>query len=105
MTEYILIYTLCASGKEAKKIGKLLLENRLAACVNIFPAVQSMYWWEGKIQNAKEVGLFVKTHSSKFEAIKSEILKNHSYECPCVVSLPVQEGEESYLKWIGKEIR
>ncbi len=105
MTDYILVYIVCSSDVEASTIGKALVENRLAACVNIFPAMTSMYWWEGKIQSGKEVAVFAKTQGSKFESIRQKVLELHSYDCPCVISLPIKEGEEDYLKWISAETR
>ena len=105
MTDYIVVYIVCSSDTEANVIGKLLVENRLAACVNIFPAMQSMYWWDGKIQSGKEVALFAKTYVAKFEEIKKKVLEVHSYECPCIIALPVKDGEENYLKWIGGEVQ
>ncbi|MCX6180742.1 MAG: divalent-cation tolerance protein CutA [Bacteroidetes bacterium] len=105
MTDYIMVYIVCSSDAEANNIGKLLVEKRLAACVNIFPAMQSMYWWEGKIQTSKEVSLFAKTTSLKFEEIKNTVLEVHSYDCPCVIAIPVSAGEENYLKWIGREVQ
>ena len=67
-----LVYIICKDEKEAEKISRHLLKKKLIACANMFP-VNSMYWWEGKMQSTKEVGMFVKTHSSKFEAVKNKI--------------------------------
>ncbi|MFM7022850.1 MAG: divalent-cation tolerance protein CutA [Flavobacteriales bacterium] len=105
MTDYVMVYVVCSSEMEASSIGKELVESRLAACVNIFPAVQSIYWWEGKVKNGKEVALFAKTHYSKFEPIRQKVMEMHSYECPCVITLAIKEGDEDYLDWIGKEVK
>lgn len=105
MTDFIVTYIVCSSGTEAIAICKLLVENRLAACVNIFPAMQSMYWWEGKIQEGNEVVLFAKTQANKFEEIKKKVIEMHSYDCPCIIALPIEAGAENYLKWIGGELR
>ena len=88
---------------EAKKIGRMLLEKRLAACVNLLDAVQSMYWWEETIQESREVVLIAKTTRQMVSAVTAAVKEIHSYECPCIVSLPIEAGNPAFLKWISDE--
>lgn len=100
----ILIYVTCKDAKEAQKISRTLLEKRLIGCANFFP-INSMYWWKDSINQENEVALILKTVKEKFEDIKKEVKKIHSYDCPCVISLDVQKGNKEYLEWIKKEIK
>ena len=87
--------------KTARKIAAHLLENRLAACVQVFPA-ESAYWWKGKIENAKEYIALAKTIPENFEKIKQEIKKIHPYECPEILKIEAEANEE-YENWIKME--
>lgn len=100
----ILIYVTCKDIEEAKKISKNLLEKRLIACANMFP-INSMYWWEGKINEDKEFALIIKTKKEKFDEVKKEIKKIHSYKVPCIVSFDIKRGNEDFLNWIKKEVK
>ena len=100
----ILIYITCPNKKEAKKIGQALVEKRLAGCVNIFP-IEAIYWWEGKITEDKEFVLIVKTFEKNFSKIEKLVRKLHSYEIPCIISIPVERVNNSYLGWIRGEIK
>ncbi len=85
-------------------IGRTLVESRLAACVNIVDNMQSIYHWEGEICEGNEVILIAKTTQDKFAAAKHLIISLHSYDCPCVVSLPIADGNPPFLDWIRKEM-
>ncbi|MDQ7031140.1 MAG: divalent-cation tolerance protein CutA [Desulfonauticus sp.] len=98
-------YITTSSLEEAKKIARHLLERRLIACANIYPQVESMFWWEGKIDKATEVVLIIKTSGHRLAEIEKEVLKIHSYNCPCVVFLPIHEGHGPFLEWIQQEIK
>lgn len=89
--------------KTAKKIAAHLLQKRFAACVNIFP-VESMYWWKGKIENAKEVLMIAKTAVENFEKIKREVKKIHPYKCPEILKIEGEANEE-YEDWVKKETK
>jgi periplasmic divalent cation tolerance protein len=94
-----------APGKEqAEKIAMAALEARLAACVQIQP-ITSYYWWEGKIENADEQLIYLKTTKEKYKALETAILKNHPYDTPEILCLPVEGGLEKYLNWMAKETR
>ena len=101
---YILIYIVSKDKEEARKICKNLLEERLVACANIIHKMESMYWWDGKIQNDQEVVLIVKTTKPLFKQVTKEIKKIHSYQCPCIIALPIVEGSNEYLSWIKDSV-
>lgn len=97
----ILVYITCKDKEEAKKISKHLLEKRLIACANIHP-IESLYWWEGKIQEDSEVVVIAKTKEENYNKVKNEVKKIHSYEVPCILKIKAEANEE-YDKWIKKE--
>ena len=98
-----LVYITCKDEKEAVKISKHLLEKRLIACSNIFP-VRSMYFWNGKMQNHKEIVILAKTTEKNYEKIKKEVSKIHSYDVPCILKIDA-EANESYDEWVRKEVK
>lgn len=100
MTNYTLIYSTFPSTTEARKAGKSLINKRLAACVNIIPKMESIYMWEDKIQSSSEVVMLVKTTKSKSKAVIKLLTDGHSYDCPCVIELPINGGNPDFLKWI-----
>jgi periplasmic divalent cation tolerance protein len=94
------IYMTAGSKSEAQKIGKALVESRLAACVNILDNMQSIYRWEEKIQEDSEVVLIAKTTESLVSQLIDKVKSLHSYDCPCIVSLPILDGYPPFLDWI-----
>lgn len=100
-----LVYITTQSSDEAKQIGRKIIEQNLAACVNIIPGMTSLYRWKGKIQHDEETILLVKTHTSKIQSLTQFVKKAHSYDCPCVISLTLaeDEGNEEYLNWLLSE--
>lgn len=97
------IYITAANMQEAKIIGRMLVEKRLAACVNLLDAMHSMFWWEGTVQESREVVLIAKTTRRLVSALTAAVKECHSYECPCIVSLPIEAGNSAFLKWISDE--
>lgn len=91
--------------QEAQKIGKALVKERLAACVNIIDKMTSMYWWDGKICRSNETILIAKTKKSLVKKVIQKAKSLHSYDCPCIVSLPIKDGNPDFLKWIEKETK
>ena len=87
----------------AKNVAKLLVEERLAACVQIFP-IESIYSWEGKIFDENEIMLFIKTKTSMFNKVSAFIRKNHSYDVPEIIQIPITDGLPEYLRWIGDNV-
>ena len=102
MNKY-LVYMTAKDVSEARKLGRALLNARLAACVNILGSIESMYRWKGAVRNDKEVSLIAKTTAEKLDALIRKILSIHSYEAPCIVALPIVKGNPTFLRWIEKE--
>ncbi len=101
--KFSLIYITAKDKKEAKVIGKGLLKERLIACVNIIDNMDSMYWWKGKMEGASETVLIAKTREELVSKVIKKVKSMHSYECPCIVSLPIQRGYKPFLDWIQRE--
>lgn len=97
---YLLIITTCPDQQTAETIANNLLNSKLAACINIFPGITSVYQWEGKIVNEKEFLLIIKSHATKYAEIEKNLLQNHPYELPEIIAVPVQRGLPDYLQWI-----
>ena len=100
-----LVYITAKDKKEAGKIARALVRTRLAACVNIIGNINSVYRWEGKIESGKEALLVVKTKKSLVPAVIKKVKSIHSYTCPCIITLPVSDGNKDYLLWIEKEVK
>ena len=98
------VYMTAGSLEEARRIGRELIESRLAACVNILPGMQSVYRWEGKIEAADEVVVIAKTTAPRVPELTARVKSLHSYDCPCVVSLQVDGGHQPLLEWIGANV-
>lgn len=100
MAHIVFSYIVCKNKAEAQKIGKLLLKERLAACVNIFDKMNSMYWWKGKIEEANETVLIAKTTKQLFSKLSKRVKEVHSYEVPCILQIPVSDGNKAYVNWL-----
>ena len=98
------IYMTVGSKEEARKIGKELVTTRLAACVNILDNMNSFYRWEGKIQDDTEVVMIAKTTEERVPDLIKKVKSLHSYDCPCIVSLPVAGGHQPFLDWIAGNV-
>ncbi len=98
-----LIYVTAGTRDEAIKIGRILVENRLCACANVLQGTTSIYWWEGAVSEDDEVSLLLKTREDLVEKVVEKVLEIHSYDCPCVVSLPISGGNPAFLEWIDAE--
>ena len=104
MTDKIVVLSTCASSEEAERIARTLVEKKLAACVNILPAVRSIYRWKGAIEDDQETLLLIKTSRALFGDLRVEIQKHHSYEVPEVIAVPIVDGSEGYLEWLDREL-
>jgi periplasmic divalent cation tolerance protein len=100
MSEPIIVLVTCSSEEEALKIASSLVEERLAACVNIVSPVRSIYRWEGKICDEREWMLFIKTQKQRFEDLEKKVTALHSYSVPEIIALPIIEGASSYLRLV-----
>ncbi len=98
--EAILVFITVPSREEAEKIARRVVEDRLAACVNIVPQVRSLFTWEGKLSQEDEVLLVVKSRRSRFPALAGTVKELHSYSVPEIIAIPVLEGTADYLQWI-----
>ena len=105
MTDKRVVLCTCASETEAERIAHHLVENRLAACVNLVSQVKSIYRWEGKVESAWEWLLIVKTNAEKFPDVSEAIRGLHSYEVPECISISVDNGSASYLAWIDESLK
>ena len=94
-----------SSQKEALKIKDALLSQKMAACVNIIKGIDSFFWWEGKIDTAREVLMLVKTRRKNFQKIAALVKKLHSYQVPEIIALPIIAGHKPYLSWLEKETK
>jgi periplasmic divalent cation tolerance protein len=104
MTDKIVVLSACDSEEQAARLARHLVELRLAACVSIVPGARSVYRWKGEIENTPEWLLVIKSRRDLFASIRTELAKIHSYEVPELLALPVVEGAENYLAWMGREL-
>ncbi len=104
MTEARIVLTTAGSQEEARKIANALIERRLAACVNIVPQIESIYRWQGKVENATEWLLVIKTRASVFAQVRDAIRELHSYELPECLVLEITDGSTDYLSWIASNV-
>ncbi|HEX2613479.1 MAG TPA: divalent-cation tolerance protein CutA [Fibrobacteria bacterium] len=103
LPEVFFAYITCKDADDARRIGKALVTERLAACANILPGMESHYWWNGKVESSREAVLIAKTRGEARDALLERVLDLHPYETPCVVFLPVSGGNPGYLDWIARE--
>ncbi|MES2201821.1 MAG: divalent-cation tolerance protein CutA [candidate division FCPU426 bacterium] len=91
-------------GEVAEKLGRMLVEEKLAACVNLVPQVKSVYWWEGKVTESDETLLIAKTDKLKVKGLIKAVKAAHPYSVPEVISLRIKEGNRDYLRWIAESL-
>jgi len=102
---FVDVYITTKNIREARKIANILVKEKLAACVNIIPSINSVYRWKGKIVKEKESALIAKTRKSNVKEIIARVKNVHSYSVPCIVAVPILDGNKDYLKWIKKETK
>jgi len=98
------VYTVCSSMDEAKSIGKALVEEKLCACVNIIPGMESIYFWQGELVEDQEIILLIKSVKGTFEVLSNRIKEMHSYDVPAIFSLESKYVGADYLKWINENV-
>mgnify|MGYP006287955211 CR=1 FL=1 len=103
MEQVLLVLTNLPDANSARALAHLLVESRLAACVNLLPAVQSIYHWQGAVEQASETTLLIKTTRRHYAQLQQAIVSNHPYEVPEVIALPVSDGHLPYLRWVATE--
>ena len=101
----IVVFVTAGTEEEAGNIAELLLEQRKAACVNIVPKVDSLFWWQGKLDSAQESLLIIKTKASLLPDVVSLVKGIHSYEVPEIIAMPIIGGNEDYLRWLNSEVK
>lgn len=97
---YLLVLNTCPDREIAEKIARALVEQNLAACINILPGLTSVYRWEGQIETTQEHLLIIKTHSDRYQAVETYLRNNHPYELPEIIAVPIERGLTDYLQWI-----
>lgn len=105
MEQAMLVLTNLADASSARTLAHALVERRLAACVNMLPGVQSVYRWNGAIEEEAEVTLLIKTTAGRYDELEQAIRQLHPYTLPEVIAVPVQAGLQPYLAWIAQETR
>lgn len=101
---FVIVLITTSQDEESQLIARVLLEQRKAACVNIVPAISSLYWWGNTIQQDKESLLIVKTRAELLDEVIRLVKEVHSYEVPEIIALPVTGGNHEYLEWIDREV-
>lgn len=98
------LYCTFPNIEEAKKVAKILISKKMVACVNLFPKINSLYIWQGEIQEDEEVVAWMKTHSTKVEQCMETIVENHSYAVPCICEYTIEGGYPPYLEWLDQTL-
>lgn len=98
--DHIVVFVTGPGPEEVERIGRALVEERLAACANLIPSISSTYWWKGKVEEASEALLVMKTRQDLLERLTARVRALHSYTVPEVIALPILGGNPDYLKWI-----
>ncbi len=97
------VYATAGDAAEAQRIGRVVVEERLAACANVIDGMRSIYWWEGRVQEGAEAVLILKTAAERLPALIARVKDLHSYDCPCIEVLDVTGGHRPFLDWIARE--
>jgi periplasmic divalent cation tolerance protein len=105
MEPQCLVVLVTAPAQQAEPLARALVDEALAACVNLTPAVRSIYRWEGRVEQAQEVLLVIKTRAQAFEALRLRVLSLHPYQCPEIIALPVVAGHPAYLEWLAGSVQ
>ncbi|MCY4587527.1 MAG: divalent-cation tolerance protein CutA [Bryobacterales bacterium] len=105
MTDKVIVYTTCGNITEAESIARNLIDNRLAACVNVVPGLLSYYRWQGKVENDAELLLMIKTAGNLIDEVRNALETLHSYDLPEMIVLPIIGGSQNYLEWLEQEVQ
>ena len=103
MPQILIVFTNCPDEACANTIALALVEAKVAACVNILPRAQSVYCWQGTVESATEIPLFIKSTATNYPALEAAIRNRHPYQVPEIIALPVERGLPAYLDWIASE--
>jgi periplasmic divalent cation tolerance protein len=105
MAQEVLVVLVTCPPERAQQIATALVEERVAACVNVVPSLQSIYRWKDEVHSDGEALLIVKTAQDRFEALKQAVLRHHPYELPEVIAVAVDRGHAPYLEWVVESTR
>ena len=105
MTDKKLVLSTCGSIDEARKLARALVEKQLAACVNIVPQIESVYYWKGKVETSTESLLLIKTTAGAFDELRDVLTELHSYDVPECIEIAIEDGSAAYLAWMGESVR
>ena len=105
MTDKIVVLSTCGSADEAERLARRVIDDRLAACVNVLSPVRSFYRWKGAIEDSAEWLLIIKSTRDKFDALRAALESAHTYEVPEVIAISIVEGSPNYLSWIERELQ
>ncbi len=103
MTDIRFLYVTTKDVEQARSIAETLLERRLIACANIIPQMESIYRWQDKIEHSTEAILILKTQKNLVDQAQKAVLELHSYEVPCILTIPIESGAQGYLDWLQAE--
>ncbi|MBI3331017.1 MAG: divalent-cation tolerance protein CutA [Candidatus Omnitrophica bacterium] len=104
MTQGAVVLVTCPNRTVARRLGKALVQRRLAACVNLLPAVESVFWWRGRVDTSREVLLLIKTTRRLLPRLARAVVELHPYDLPEVLALPVAAGHPPYLRWVASSV-
>lgn len=104
-TDYVLVMTTLPADADATTFAHTLVETRLAACVNLLPGMDSIYRWEGRVEQERERQLVIKTARSRIVALWERVRELHPYDLPEFIVLPIVDGNDAYLRWVGESTR
>ena len=104
MKDFVVVFVTAGSPAEGDRLARALVEERLAACVNRAAPIQSVYRWQGKVEQSEEELLIIKTRKSLFAALETRIRELHSYSVPEIIALPIVDGSEGYQRWLGEQL-
>jgi periplasmic divalent cation tolerance protein len=105
MKKHVVIYITTPNKRLALKIGKACIQDKLVACINVIDKISSVYEWQGKLCEEKECILIMKTVQKKSFEIKKKVEQLHSYSCPCILILPILDGNENFLNWVSQSCK
>jgi periplasmic divalent cation tolerance protein len=104
MSQELIVFVTTPNHEEALRLAENLVSERLCACVNLLPAIESVYRWEGKVTKDQEVLLIIKTIDERYEALERRILELHSYTTPEVIAVKIEHGSNAYLEWLRQSV-
>ena len=104
-TDYVIVMTTLPADADAAAFAHTLVETRLAACVNLLPGMESIYWWEGKVEQERERQIVIKTSRARIVALWERVREIHPYDLPEFIVLPIVDGSDAYLRWVGESTR